>query len=134
MAKSPNNAKECTWLTFPGYCYDLMVSATDEALKRLRLKEVFNRMVQFSQEYPLLFVTTVAVILTTAFPITIFFLFVMCSVIFGFTGLVLIEGALITTGSLVICGFIGSLIVILLVTAASIIAGYYGLSQISNLF
>uniref|UniRef100_A0A7G3B6N4 Uncharacterized protein n=2 Tax=Lutzomyia longipalpis TaxID=7200 RepID=A0A7G3B6N4_LUTLO len=98
------------------------------------MREAIQHLVFFSREYPLLFVCTIAIILTTAFPITLFFLFIMCSVIFGFTGLVLIEGALITTGSLVVCGFIGSLLVILLVATASLLVGYFGFSQVYNLF
>ncbi|XP_059616816.1 uncharacterized protein LOC132261833 [Phlebotomus argentipes] len=134
MSNSPKKFQECTWLSFPGYVYDLVVSAMDVALKKLCLKDVLQHLVHFSKEYPLLFVAALAVILTTTFPITIFFLFVMCSVVFGFTGLVIVEGALITTGSLVICGFIGSMIVVLLFAASSLVAGYYGLAYITNFF
>ncbi|GAB0095376.1 hypothetical protein DMENIID0001_107520 [Sergentomyia squamirostris] len=122
------------WLNYPNHVYNLMSKAVREFLEKLHVNEWMNHVLLLSTQYPLVFFAAVALILTTAFPITLFFLFVMCSIVFGFTGLILIEGALITTGSLVMCGFIGSLIVILLIAAASIFAGYFGFTQLVNLF
>ncbi|KAG4078269.1 hypothetical protein HA402_012979 [Bradysia odoriphaga] len=105
----------------------------DEILENIGAYVFLDTIAKQLAKHPFLAFGISALIISITLPFIIFLIFAIATVIMTFFGFVIVEGTLITIASVLLFGFLGSVVILFVLFGSVLLAGYFGFMQIYDL-
>lgn len=115
------------------FIWEQIVLAAQHAMRELHLQEYMDMAAIYMVQHPVVALFAFAMALCCGIPIVMFVIFAILSVILTFTGFIIIEGTILTIGSVLLCGFLLGMLLVMLALAATIGVAYFGFMEIYGL-
>ncbi|GLH03776.1 Protein of unknown function [Gryllus bimaculatus] len=112
---------------------DRLVASGRKLMTDLHLYEMMDEAAIYLAQHPILTVVVIAVAISCGIPVLMFVVFAILTVLFTFAGFIVIEGTLLTVGSVLLCGFVLAILIILVTIAATVGVAYLGFIEVYGL-
>lgn len=106
----------------------------DQKFKEFNVYQLFDAFGKLIAKHPFLALFFSGILLLLLLPFLIFSVFALATAALTLTGFVVFEGTLITVASIILFGFIGCTLFVILFFGLVIIAGYFGFLKIYDIF
>lgn len=110
-----------------------VVMLAQQLMTELHIYDFMDMAAVYMVQHPVMALFILAMALCCGIPVLMFVVFAMISVIFTFTGFIVIEGTILTIGSVLLCGFLLGMVVVMLALAATIGVAYFGFMEMYGL-
>ncbi|KAJ9590647.1 hypothetical protein L9F63_016318 [Diploptera punctata] len=115
------------------FIWERFVVVGQQIMKELHLNEYMDMAAVYLVQHPVMALFALAMALCCAIPVLMFVVFALLSVILTFTGFIVIEGTILTIGSVLLCGFLLGMLLVMFTLAATIGVAYFGFMEIYGL-
>ncbi|XP_069672438.1 lipid droplet assembly factor 1-B [Periplaneta americana] len=110
-----------------------VVMIAQQIMAELHIYDFMDMAAVYMVQHPVMALFLLAMALCCGIPILMFVVFAVISVILTFTGFIVIEGTILTIGSVVLCGFLLGMVVVMIALAATIGVAYFGFMEVYGL-
>lgn len=112
------------------FVWQQIVLVAQRIMREQHISHFLDVAAVYSVQHPIMTVCLISVALCCGIPVLMFLIFAVLTVILTFTGFILIEGTILTVGSVLLCGLLLGMLVVMLAVTATIGVAYFGFMEV----
>ncbi|XP_023709227.1 uncharacterized protein LOC111865429 [Cryptotermes secundus] len=115
------------------FVWQQIVLGAQRIMRELHTSEFLDMTAVYLVQHPIMALFLISVALCCGIPVLMFVLFAVLTVVLTFAGFIVVEGTILTVGSVLLCGFLLGMLVVMLTLAATVGVAYFGFMEIYGL-